>query len=40
MSNNKSPGNDNLTKYFHKTFWDEHKEPYIIIIKNYFIKKL
>ena len=27
MPNNKEPGNDDLTKEFHKTFWEEKKIP-------------
>ena len=27
MSNNKSPGNDDLTKEFYETFWQEMKIP-------------
>ena len=32
MKNNKSPGNDGLTKEFYETFWDE--------LKTIFIKSL
>ena len=28
MQNNKSPGNDGLTKEFYEMFWDEIKHPY------------
>ena len=27
MQNNKSPGNDGLTKAFYETFWNETKNP-------------
>ena len=27
MTNNKTPGNDGLTKEFFETFWDEVKTP-------------
>ena len=27
MPNNKSPGNDGLTKEFYETFWEEIKTP-------------
>ena len=29
MQNNKSPGNDRLTKEFYKTFWNEIKNPFM-----------
>ena len=32
FSNNKSPGNNGLTKEFYKAFWIELKEPFM----NYF----
>ena len=35
IPNNKSPGNDGLTKEFYKTFWDELKELVIkLVIKQ------
>ena len=29
MDNNKSPGNDGLSKEFYKYFWDEVKKPFL-----------
>ena len=29
MPNNRSPGNDGLTKEFYETFWEEIKIPYV-----------
>lgn len=29
MENDKSQGNDGLTKEFHETFWDELKESFV-----------
>ena len=29
MQNNKSPGNDGLTKEFYKMFWNEIKHPFM-----------
>ena len=31
MENNKSPGNDGLTKEFYVTFWSELKDTFIIL---------
>ena len=41
MENNKSPGNDGLTKEFHITFWNEVKAPLLLAIeKAYLVKQL
>ena len=41
MENNKSPGNDGLTKEFYTTFWNEVKAPFLLAIeKAYLVKQL
>ena len=41
MENNKSPGNDELTKEFSITFWNEVKVPLLLAIeKAYLVKQL
>ena len=41
MENNKSPGNDRLTKEFYITFWNEVQVPLLLAIeKAYLIKQL
>ena len=41
MENNKSPGNDGITKEFYITFWNEVKVPYLLAIgKAYLVKQL
>ena len=37
--NNKSPGNEGLTKEFNETFWDELKDSFINSIKLAYQKK-
>ena len=39
MPNNKSPGNDGLTKEFYETFWNELKESFINSINLAYQKK-
>ena len=34
MENNKSPGNDGLTKEFYITFWNEVKTPLLLAIEK------
>ena len=38
MQNNKSPGNDGLTKEFYKTFWNEIKHPFMNFIMQARVK--
>ena len=41
MENNKSPGNDGLTKEFYITFWNEVKAPLLLALeKGYLVKQL
>ena len=41
MGNNKSPGNDGLTKKFYIPFWNEVKVPFLLAIeKAYLVKQL
>ena len=39
IRNNKSPGNDVLTKEFYETFWDELEDSFINLIKLAYQKK-
>ena len=36
MTNNKTPGNDGLTKKFFETFWDEVKTPLMESVNQAF----
>ena len=40
MPNSKFPENDYRTKEFYERFWNYLKAPYVMSIKQYFIKKL
>ena len=39
MPNNKSPGNDGLTKEFYESFWEEIKNPLLLSFDTGFDKK-
>ena len=39
MQNNRSPGNDGLTKEFYETFWNEIKNPFMTSIMEAIEKK-
>ena len=39
MPNNKSPGNDGLTKEFYEVFWDDLKTPLTSSFKSAFVKE-
>ena len=40
MKNNKTPGNDGLTKEFYETFWDKLKTPLMKSINQAFHTKI
>ena len=37
MKNDKSPGNNGLTKEFYETFWEEIKAPFFNLIRKSFL---
>ena len=39
MENNKSPGNDELTKEFQITFWNEAKAPLLLATEKAYLEK-
>ena len=39
MENNKSPGNDGLSKEFYECFWDEVKKPFLASIHKAFLNQ-
>ena len=39
MDNNKSPGNDGLSKEFYECFWDEVKKPFLAPIHKAFLNQ-
>ena len=39
MKNNKSPGNDGLSKEFYECFWDEIKNPFLASIDRAFLNQ-
>ena len=39
MENNKSPGNDGLSKEFYECFWDEIKKPFLVSIHKAFLNQ-
>ena len=40
MKNNKTPGNDGMTKDFYETFWDELKTPLMESVNQAFHTKI
>ena len=39
MENNKSPGNDGLSKEFYECFWNEIKNPFLASIHRAFLNQ-
>ena len=39
MENDKTPGNDGLSKEFYEVFWDDVKIPLLALINDAFIKE-
>ena len=39
MDDNKSPGNDRLSKEFYECFWDEVKQPFSVSIHKAFLNQ-
>ena len=40
MQNNKSPGNDGLSKEFYEIFWDDIKVSFLLSVKQSYTSKI